>query len=343
MPYTVKSTEKTARSSAEYETKALLYLMNFRSDSNDINFFVFNFFNDVTGMDNFAKNLWDVQSKAKKNNSPSEIGKALVTLFKNYNSDFNFAYYILFVGGVSASLRIDSSKNIFDIKNIKNSAYTKIIQSLQDEAKAKKYVKDEDITDINLKNFLNTVLFVIDDKTPSDYIQGMIKNHVSIIPGKDFLTAIFNEIRDIQSGKKNISNVEGEVIETPDQALDYCRHLTSSEIKMLVLQRIINRNPLEKGIPKYFIPIYNSAPEEKRSELIDSCQQKLCMALFDKNASEVFWDGFEAIYLLIVKNPQWDIQTIYNNLETNILSKLLHFDSVSLKYFIAIIKEGVQG
>ena len=38
MPYTVKSTEKTARSSAEYETKALLYLMNFRSDSNDINF-----------------------------------------------------------------------------------------------------------------------------------------------------------------------------------------------------------------------------------------------------------------------------------------------------------------
>ena len=50
MSYTVKSSEKLRKSGAETETKALLYLMNFRSDSDDIlYYFVVDFFNDLTG------------------------------------------------------------------------------------------------------------------------------------------------------------------------------------------------------------------------------------------------------------------------------------------------------
>ena len=50
MSYTVKSSEKLRKSSAETETKALLYLMNFRSDSDDIlYYFVVDFFNYLTG------------------------------------------------------------------------------------------------------------------------------------------------------------------------------------------------------------------------------------------------------------------------------------------------------
>lgn len=48
MSYTVKSSEKLRKSGAETETKALLYLMNFRSDSDDIYYFVVDFFNDLT-------------------------------------------------------------------------------------------------------------------------------------------------------------------------------------------------------------------------------------------------------------------------------------------------------
>ena len=66
MPYTVRSSERTRSSGAEYETKALLYLMNLRSDSNEIHYFVVDFFNDLTGMDRFAERLWDVQSKGAK-------------------------------------------------------------------------------------------------------------------------------------------------------------------------------------------------------------------------------------------------------------------------------------
>lgn len=50
MSYTVRSSERTRSSGAEHETKALLYLMNLRSDSNEIHYFVVNFFNDLTGM-----------------------------------------------------------------------------------------------------------------------------------------------------------------------------------------------------------------------------------------------------------------------------------------------------
>ncbi len=79
MSYTVRSSERTRSSGAEHETKALLYLMNFRPYSDDIFYFVVDFFNDLTGMDRFSEKLWDVQSKGAKNNSPSVIGKELVT------------------------------------------------------------------------------------------------------------------------------------------------------------------------------------------------------------------------------------------------------------------------
>ena len=50
MSYTVKSSEKTRKSGAETETKALLYLMNLRKDSEEIYYFIVDFFNDLTGM-----------------------------------------------------------------------------------------------------------------------------------------------------------------------------------------------------------------------------------------------------------------------------------------------------
>ena len=122
MSYTVKSSEKLRKSGAETETKALLYLMNFRSDSDDIYYFVVDFFNDLTGMNNMATRLWDVQSKGNHNVGPKAIGRELVTLFKNYMSEFTFETYILFVGSVSGALRKDPSLTVFGIENAKDTA-----------------------------------------------------------------------------------------------------------------------------------------------------------------------------------------------------------------------------
>ena len=105
MAYKVSSSEKSRKSGTDAETKAMLYLMNFREDSAEIYYFIVDFFNDVTGMDRMARKLWDVQSKASKTGGAKTIGRELVTLYKNYVSDFKFEYYIIFLGGVPDTFR----------------------------------------------------------------------------------------------------------------------------------------------------------------------------------------------------------------------------------------------
>ena len=75
-------------------------------------------FNDLTGMNNMATRLWDVQSKGNHNVGPKAIGRELVTLFKNYMSEFTFETYILFVGSVSGALRKDPSLTVFGIEDV---------------------------------------------------------------------------------------------------------------------------------------------------------------------------------------------------------------------------------
>lgn len=342
MPYKIESSEKLRHSASETETKAMLYLMNFRNDSEDIYYFIVDFFNDLTGMDRMSQRLWDLQSKGASRSSPYAIGKELVTLFKNCISNFEFNYYILFLGGVTSSLRDDDTKNTFGISNIKASALKNLRSGLLEECKQKTYIDNAKLTDEIINDFLGRVIFVIDDKKPSEYVKAIIKIHPSIIPDETTLTAIFNEIRDKQASKKNISSVEGITIETTDEALVYCRHLTSSEIKLMVLGRIINRNPFEKGVPLSFIPIYSKFPPEKQKETLEDCQLSLSLALFDKNGADNFWNLFENVYHTIISNPKDGVNTIFQKLDKNIINLCPNFDVLSLKYFIASVRDGVQ-
>lgn len=342
MSYVVKSSEKTRKSGAETETKALLYLMNFRKDSDEIYFYIVDFFNDLTGMDTYSDKLWDLQSKGATGNSPKAIGKELVTLFKNYLSDFEFRDFILFVGGVSNTFRVDNSIDTFGIENIKNEASKKMIEGLKEEANDKGYIDNKDITDDNIEHFLEKVRFVIDDKKPSEYVKAIIKEHPGLAPEDKVLNAIFNEIRDKQASKKNVQVVEGIIIETKDEALRYFRHLTVTDIRLLTLQRIINRNPIEQGIPLSFIPILRTCPPEKEKDFIQECQVALSKALFNKNSAESFWTLLENVYGIIVNDPKLDVTGVFNKLDRNIRNSARDFDVLSLKYFIAQVKDGVQ-
>lgn len=91
------------------------------------------------------------------------IGKELITLFKNYMSEFKFESYILFVDSVSGALRKDSSLTVFDIGNAKDTAIKLIKEGLVEEGKAKEYIDNSSLTDTNIDRFLNSVQFVIDD------------------------------------------------------------------------------------------------------------------------------------------------------------------------------------
>lgn len=342
MAYIVKSSERLRPSGADAETKALLYLMNFREDCDEIYYFVVDFFNDLTGMSRMSTKLWDLQSKGDKNPSPNMIGKELVTLYKNFVSDFTFDKYIIFLGGVTGTLRKDNTLFEFDIANVKENAILKMHEGLKQECIDKTYIEDSDISDNKINEFLHTVYFVIDNHKKGDYVKKIIKLNSSIIPKEEVLIGIFNEIRDKQSGKKNIGVVENLTIEAPDEALNHGRHLTSTEIKLLVLNRILNQSVIGTSVPISFIEIYNKFPEENRKNLLEDCQLDLSRALFDVNGQEDFWRLFENIYRVIIENPKDTIDNIYRKLDNTLIERCVNFETLSLKYFISKIKDGID-
>lgn len=76
--------------------------------------------------------------------------------------------------------------------------------------------------------------------------------------------------------------------------------------------------------------------------MLDECVQTLCKALFNKNAAAEFWSLFENIYSLIIANPTHTVQEIYQSLDAQTRNASPDFDAVSLKYFISIVKDGIQ-
>ncbi|MFP7295835.1 hypothetical protein [Neobacillus niacini] len=342
MPYTIKSSEKLRPSGAEYETKALLYLMNFRTDSPEVYYYVVDFFNDLTGMNRTGRKMWDIQSKGAKNSSPRALGKELVTLYKNYTSDFDFDYFVLFLGGVSNTVRIDDKKNIFDINNIKPSAYKQLKQGLLEECNDKNYIDDSKISDKEIVEFLKKVQFVVDDKMPYEYVKSIIKTHTKLIPNEGILNGIFNEIRDKQASKKNSSVVENITITTTHEALNHSRHLTAGEIRLLTLSRIINRNLFDQGPPLPFYIILNNIPDERKKDVILESRLALSRALFNKNNANTFWSLFENIYSTIVQNPLDNVNVLYDKLNNDIVEQCYDFEVISLKYFISLIKDGIE-
>jgi len=213
MTYIVQSTERIRGKGADYETKALLYLMSFRQDSQEISYFAIDFYNDVTGLNTHANKAWDVQSKGNKSGGPKEIGKELGTLFKNFILELKFDYLILFLATAPATLRKDNSLTTFGIENIKERALQSLKQGLIEEANTKEYIDKTLITDVNIDAFLQVVVFVVNDKTKAEYIKGIIRIAPHFIPEDGVLEGIFNEIRDKQAGKKNNASVEGVSVE----------------------------------------------------------------------------------------------------------------------------------
>lgn len=340
MPYTVRSSEKLRKSASDFETEAMLYLMNFREDSSQMHYFVVDFFNDVTGMDRMAGKLWDIQSKASKSATAKAIGRELVTLYKNYISDFDFSEYILFLGAVPDTFRIDSDLNIFQMDNVNEKAMKSVKEGLLDECHKKDYIDKSKIDSDHIDGLLNSVWFVINDKNPEDYIREIVKKHPRIIPPDSDLIAIFNEIRNKQSEKKN-SLVEGVVINQIDEVLNYGRHLSTNEIRLLVLQRIINTDPLGKGIPEPFFEIYSKFPQETAKDMVEECKRALCCALFNKSAAQGFWKMFDAVYGLIQRYPDKTLDFLFYQIDQETKDGCPDFDVLSLKYFIAKVKEGI--
>lgn len=342
MAYIVSSTEKVRGKGADYETKAMLYLMGGREDSYEIYIFAIDFYNDVTGLNVHAEKAWDLQSKGNVAKGPMEVGRELVTLFKNYLSDLTFNYLILFMAGVPDTFRIDSSINTFGIENINDKALKSVRNGLIKEANDKKYIDNDRITDENVDAFLKRVTFIIDDKTKAEYIKHILSLNPKFIPKDTVLEGIFNTIRDAQAAKKNNSSVEGEMVTHLRDVYAYDRTIKAREIRLMVINTLVNRDIVGGGAPRYFFPLIQNYDGIKQGEVIEDCQLQISVALFDKANSEAFWDLLDAIIDAITDNRQLSTIETYDLIaENNAVRKTL-LDVLSIQYLISVMKEALE-
>ena len=57
---------------------------------------------------------------------------------------------------------------------------------------------------------------------------------------------------------------------------------------------------------------------------------------------DVYWKLFEEVYKLVTENPTDDINILFNKLDADLKNRCIHFNVLSLKYFIAKLKDGLD-
>lgn len=342
MPYIVQSTEKVRGIGAEYETKAMLYLMSCREDSHEIFFFAIDFYNDVTGLDAHANKAWDVQSKGTKSGGPKEVGKELVTLFKNYMSSLNFDHMILFLAAAPTTFRKNDTVFSFGIENITEKALISLRTGLIEEANKKTYIDNSWITDNNIDDFLNQVIFVIDSKSKAEYIKGIMSINPQYIPQDAILDGIFNKIRDAQASKKNNESVEGEMVSHLREVLYYDRILRSKEIRLMVINTFINHDVMNNPAPQSFFQLLHRFDGLKQKDIIEDCKLQISTLLYDKTYTDEFWRLLDLICGTISNNQNSSVKQTFEIIASNPLVNNPRLDDLTVQYLISVLKEALQ-
>lgn len=336
--YKFTTTERNNDKATEYETKSMLYLFGFRKESKNVEVFIIDCFNDVTGADKTVQTLWDIQSKGVKNLNPKKIGIALITLFQNFLSDIEFKYYILFMPKLKEMYLNDEDKQSFKIDNFKSQYYKNIKQGLQEE-----YLRRNGAIphDKELDEFLNIVEFVIAEEKKMEYIKKITSFQTTVALKEEFYDAIFNEIRNTQTALK-IKNIDGYEIMSAEEVLRYDKVLWKKEIDALVINRMLGMDLFNhKAIPISFMDEIVSFDYEERKDIIQDCQSDIAKVLFDKNGRIVFWKFFGSLLaygdVLKTQSP-YDIVSRMKA-DKIIVPKIM--DEMSVIYLISALKEGM--
>lgn len=344
MAYVFDTSERTTASGNSFETKALLHLLCFDGARDRIDAFAIDCFNDVTGMDNLSVSLFDVQSKATPNTTPRQIGRDLVTLYRNFVSEFTsyFKSYTLFLGGISATVLADNTMSCFRFNDMEPRAQAGVKSGLFDACSKKDYIATNSVTDESINQFLSMVKFVQSKPSDIDYIRPLIRTSAAVMPDERVLQRIFNEIRDSQSKFKNRSSISNKTISNPNQVWDFSRVLRRRQIELLVIERVINRNPIKDPVPTSFSSYLNEQVPEDDEEIVENCRHDIARQYFDKSNKEVFWRLFDAVVTELDNDPEADIKAVYDRIDNKTRNDCEHLNRPSLLYFIANIKDGIR-
>ena len=287
--YQFTTTERNNEKASEYETKAMLYLFGCRKDSKNMDVFIIDCFNDVSGANRDVNRLWDVQSKGVKSLNPKKIGEALVTLFQNYCSDIEFEHYILFMPKLKEMYLNNEDRTYFQIDNFKLQYIDKIKQGLKSEYERRNSLEPQET---DLDNFLQMVEFVIAEEQKQGYIKRITSFRSSLRLEEAFYDALFEDIRNQQTILKT-KNIDGYQIMNAVEVLQYEKLLWKKEIDELVINRILGMDLFNsRQVPNSFIDEIALLDAEERKDVIQECQSDIARLLFDKNGRHIFWRFF---------------------------------------------------
>ena len=334
-----ETTEQNNQKANDYETKALLYLLSFRKDSNNIETFAIDCFNDVTGCNKNYSVLWDVQSKNVQSLNPSKIGSHLITLFHNYEHNFPFKYFIFLMPKLKDMYLNNENKEIFCFNNFKAKYHQKIQQGLQQEYK-RRYKTP--INSGNINNFLNKVVFVIGNKSKCEYVKNITKFKTNIVQDK-FFEDIFDEIRDKQTSFKNIT-IHNCSINRPSEITKTNKIFKRVDFDALIINRFIGYDLFKNlnTIPNSFLDSIKDFDTETRKDIIQNANSEIARCLFDKNNKKLFWIFFEKLIYTIkmnLKNSSEGLYNIISNLKIEFPNEL---SKLTIIYLISLIKDGWQ-
>lgn len=337
--YTFKNTEINNKKSSDFETKSMLYLFGMRHDSSEITLVAVDCFNDVTGMDESFKKLWDVQSKNHSSLPPSKIGESLSTLYDNFISSISFYDYILFIPKLNREYLVDQSLNTYGYSNIKDKQKKGIEKKLLEKINGNK----SNVIPPLFAEFLTKITFVEDNKKISDYIKKLSRFKKKRAISEVIYDNIFVEIRNAQSSLKN-SYIEKESITYPSEVVKFNRHITKSQIHTLLISRLIGIDDIFSfpGIPVPFLSFVSGMDEEDIKDLMQECNENLSRAFFDKNGCKEFWVMSEKIIEILKAKPSNNVLKTFDELMSFMNIKTPYLNEKTIQYMISLIKTGLD-
>lgn len=338
--YTFKNTEINNKKASDYETKSLLYLMGMRPDSDEIDVFTVDCFNDVTGASSDFSKMWDVQSKNHKTLGPAKIGESLITLYNNYISNFNFTEYILFIHNIKSDYLHNDQVSIYKYDNF----LPKIMKGIECKLIEKINGSDDKSTPPLFVDFLSRLTFVEGSNNDNaSYIKSISNFKNKKIISDDLYESIFKEVRNIQTSLKN-SEIENEVISEAIEVLNFKRHITKQEINTLLISRLMGAEVFHSNsIPLYYLPVMKHIDDpEDISDNIQNCQSNLSRALFDKNSSLEFWTISEFIITAYKENPSADIFNVHQALISKVKINAVYIDQNTILFMAALVRGGIK-
>lgn len=346
--YSFYNTERTKEKGADYETYATLYLIGKHKDKDKFEYIIVDCFNDITAANKGIKKLWDVQCKGYSSISPSVIGSCLFTLYKNFCHTFPFTEFILFLEMVPVEYLIEQ-KQIFKFSNF-NSVHQNMIKAgLLNTIEKNNKIAFKDIQHIKLQddqltltNFLGSVNFVVGYNNKVESIKKLIKFKNFNQKNDDFYISIFDDIRSRENNLK-LHNIEGRSIETAPDVLKLNKCMTYEEITSLLISRIVGIDLFNyKSIPNLFFDELVGKERFQREEIITDCNSRLSKMFFDKNNKKNIWIFLERIIQIVDSNKTSNLNQLYNCVSKNIIDKISELNSITVKYLISIIQEGLS-